>query len=442
MLRIAESAQLTDTGRQREANEDSLYMGPRLFAVADGMGGAQAGEVASHLAVEAFGDAEVDSNSPEEFLRQTVRNANRRIFELAQGDASRSGMGTTLTAALVHGDEISFAHVGDSRAYVYRDGDLKQVTNDHSLVEELRRQGRLTRDQAAEHPQRSVITRALGPEPDVQVDTFTYQGRPGDLFLLCSDGLTTMLSDEDLLAILRREADLERMARRLIRAANDRGGRDNITVVLFRLEAAEAGQPVAAEGATLVGAAATEEGFTADAVRSGSARERASRRPGTGAPPPRRPRRPGQPVAREEPRRSWPRTLLKTLVALVVIAAIGVGAVIGARQIWFLGVDGSEQVAVYRGLPYELPFGINLYSEQESTGVDLNALPEERRGVAVDHELRSEDDARSLASDLQTAAAVQPTSSGPGDTNTSPQGAVPGGTGPGAKQDTARGSSG
>ena len=143
---------------------------------------------------------------PEELLRRTAQEANREIFELAQGDSSRSGMGTTLTAALVRGDEISFGHVGDSRAYVLRDGKLKQITNDHSLVEELRRQGKLTRDQAAEHPQRSVITRALGPEPDVEVDTMTFRARPGDLFLLCSDGLTTMLSDDELAAILKREA--------------------------------------------------------------------------------------------------------------------------------------------------------------------------------------------------------------------------------------------
>ena len=124
-------------------------------------------------------------------------------------------MGTTLTAALLHGDEISFGHVGDSRAYVFREGKLKQITNDHSLVEELRRQGKLTRDQAAEHPQRSVITRALGPEPNVDVDTMTFSARPGDVFLLCSDGLTTMLEDEDVAAILARESDLHKAARRL-----------------------------------------------------------------------------------------------------------------------------------------------------------------------------------------------------------------------------------
>ena len=242
MLRITDAVQITDTGRQREANEDSLFARAPVFAVADGMGGAQAGEVASQMAVEAFeGLADPDDAAPEQLLRDTVQHANQRIFELAQGDASRSGMGTTLTAAIVHGDEISFGHVGDSRAYVYRDGELKQITNDHSLVEELRRQGRLTRDQAAEHPQRSVITRALGPEPRVEVDTMTLRAQPGDVYLLCSDGLTTMLSDGDLKAVLGREADLQRTARWLVKAANDRGGRDNITVVLFRLEGADDG---------------------------------------------------------------------------------------------------------------------------------------------------------------------------------------------------------
>jgi len=150
MLRIAEAVELTDTGRQREANEDSYFSRAPLFAVADGMGGAQAGEVASRMAVEAFERADESGAAPEELLRRTAQEANREIFDLAQGDSSRSGMGTTLTAALLHGDEISFGHVGDSRAYVFREGRLKQITNDHSLVEELRRQGKLTRDQAAD----------------------------------------------------------------------------------------------------------------------------------------------------------------------------------------------------------------------------------------------------------------------------------------------------
>ena len=432
MLRITDAVELSDTGRQREANEDSYFSAAPLFAVADGMGGAQAGEVASHLAVEAFADAEPASMAPEELLRTTIEDANRRIYELAQGDTSRSGMGTTLTAALLRGDEISFGHVGDSRAYVWREGELKQITNDHSLVEELRRQGRLSREQAADHPQRSVITRALGPEPEVEVDTMTFRGRPGDVFLLCSDGLTTMLGDDDLIAILRREGGLEKKARWLVRAANDRGGRDNITVVLFSLgdeEDPDATAPAAAdEGATLIGSAAEEEGLTAASVRAAAAEQSAA------APPPRR-RRPAPAAA--EPSRNWPRRLLKGVIALAVIALLAWGAVMAMQQVWFLGVNDEGKVAIYRGLPYELPFGIDLYSEQEATDTPFAALPPDRRGVATDHEWRDESDARSLAEDLATAAqtggaGAADGTTGTGDSQTSPGDAVPGGSGGGS----------
>ena len=413
MLRIAEAVELTDTGRQREANEDSYFSRAPLFAVADGMGGAQAGEVASRMAVEAFERVDESGAVPEELLRRTAQEANREIFDLAQGDSSRSGMGTTLTAALLHGDEISFGHVGDSRAYVFREGKLKQITNDHSLVEELRRQGKLTRDQAAEHPQRSVITRALGPEPNVDVDTMTFSARPGDVFLLCSDGLTTMLEDEDVAAILARESDLHKAARRLVRAANERGGRDNITVVLIRLEPAEAES--GAEGETLIGPSAAAAGLSAEAVREGAAAEQAEPAPAeaeSAAPPPRRrqPRRPG--AVSPAPKRSWPRRVLKGIGALLIVALVAGAAVLGARQVWFVGTDSSEELALFRGLPYELPFGIELYSEQESSGVALQSLPVERREVATNHELRSQDDARSLLEDLENTAV---TTTGPND---------------------------
>ena len=407
MLQIAEAVQLTDTGRQREANEDSYFSRAPLFAVADGMGGAQAGEVASRMAVEAFERADESTAAPEELLRRTAQAANREIFDLAQGDSSRSGMGTTLTAALLHGDEISFGHVGDSRAYVFREGKLKQITNDHSLVEELRRQGKLTRDQAAEHPQRSVITRALGPEPNVEVDTMTFSARPGDVFLLCSDGLTTMLDDEDVAAVLAREDNLTMAGRRLIRAANDRGGRDNITVVLFRLETADA--DAVAEGETLVGPSAAAAGLSAEAVRAGapSTGGAAAPRQAPPAPPRRAPRRPG--AVSPPPKRRWPRRIAKAVAAVVVIAAIAFAAVFGARQVWFVGTDDSEQLALFRGLPYDLPFGIELYSEQAATDTTLESLPEARREVATNHELRSEDDARSLLEDLENAAATTTT---------------------------------
>jgi serine/threonine protein phosphatase PrpC len=404
MLRVAEAAQRTDTGRQREANEDSYFSRAPVFVVADGMGGAQAGEVASRTAVEAF-QPEVDAvGGPERYLKEVVESANRQIFELAQGDTKRSGMGTTLTAALVSGDDVSFGHVGDSRAYRFREGELTQLTNDHSLVEELRRQGKLTREQAAEHPQRSVITRALGPEPHVAVDTMTVRARPGDVFLLCSDGLTTMLSDVDVAAILGRSEDLDQAARHLVRDANDQGGRDNITVVLFRLESADDvagadGSGTPEEGATLVGTSATEAGLTADAVREAQGAERAEE-PTVEKPV-------AVPGGRGRRRGPWPGRIVRGAAVVAVLAVLAVGAVYGASQVWFLGADEAGRVTLYRGLPYELPLGAELYSEVYSSPITVDALPEDRRDAATGHELRSRDDAVSLIEDLQRAAEEQ-----------------------------------
>ncbi|MGH2960602.1 MAG: Stp1/IreP family PP2C-type Ser/Thr phosphatase, partial [Solirubrobacterales bacterium] len=258
MLRIVEEAHRTDTGRQRHANEDALYAEAPVFAVADGMGGAQAGEVASQIAAEAFDSADEGGDAPERFLERVVGEANTRIHELAARDASRSGMGTTLTAALIRDGEVSFAHVGDSRAYVYRDGELRRLTSDHSLVEELRRQGRLTDAQAEEHPQRSIITRALGPEPEVEVDTLTVQARPGDVFVLCSDGLTTMVPEERIGAVLGRSSGLDSAVARLVKEANEGGGRDNITVVAFSVDDVAAPAPAEEEPPTLISPRAPE----------------------------------------------------------------------------------------------------------------------------------------------------------------------------------------
>jgi serine/threonine protein phosphatase PrpC len=394
MLRVAQQAYRTDTGRQRSANEDAYFARAPVFAVADGMGGAQAGEVASRLAAEAFEAGNADGESPETYLRRVVEQANSRIHAIAERDSSRSGMGTTLTAALVEGEEVSLAHVGDSRAYAYREGKLRRLTSDHSLVEELRRQGRLTEQQAEEHPQRSIITRALGPEPEVEIDTMTYPARPGDVFLLCSDGLTTMIPEERIAEVLDATPDLDAAVSRLVREANEAGGRDNITVVAFRLE--EVGAPEEVEGATLIGPSAGEEGLTAEAVRAEAART-AER------PAPTRERRPGPPgPARRE--RAWPRRLAKALVALVVVAALVGSAIYGLRQVYFLGSDEGGRIALYRGLPYDLPFGIELYSEQYSSPVQAAALPSERQESVINHELRSEDDARSLLEDLERAA--------------------------------------
>jgi PPM family protein phosphatase len=383
VLKVVEVAHRTDTGRQRNANEDAFYARAPVFAVADGMGGAQAGEVASRVAAEAFESAGERDDAPERYLSRVVTAANERIHELARSDASRSGMGTTLTAALIRDDEVSLAHVGDSRAYVLRDGELRRLTSDHSLVEELLRQGRLTEAQAEEHPQRSIITRALGPEPDVEVDTMTVPARPGDVFVLCSDGLTTMVPEARIARILERSKSLESAVSRLVREANEGGGRDNITVVAFRL--ADAAAAAAKEQPTLI-APPTQEA-----------------EPAAARPPARRERAPAAAAARR-----WPGRVVRALVAIAIVGALAIAGLYGARQVYFLGVDEGGRVALYRGLPYDLPFGIELYDERYSSPVQVDSLPPERRSVVTDHELRSHDDASSLVTDLEEEVETAP----------------------------------
>ena len=386
-LRVSEQASRSDTGRQRTANEDSYFASAPMFVVADGMGGAQAGEVASRIAAELFETAERRSGEgAEAFLRRVIEEANSSIHALAQHDSSRSGMGTTLTAIVVDGDEVAIGHVGDSRAYVWRDGELRMLTSDHSLVEELRRQGRISDEQAEDHPQRSIITRALGPEAQVEVDTFTFSARPGDVFLLCSDGLTTMLRDDGIAAILEAGPTLDAAVANLVAAANEAGGRDNITAVAARLEDAEAAAP-ADEGATLIGPSAEEAGLSAERVRAARARQEA---------------RDHEPV--EAPGRGRWRTVAKVLAVLLVVGGIGAAAVLGARQVYFLGIDEGGRVTLYRGLPYDLPLGIELYSEVQSIPVQASSVPVDRRDSLTDHDLRSHDDAVSLLDDLESVA--------------------------------------
>jgi protein phosphatase len=198
------------------------------------MGGARGGEIASRVAATALGE-DVDGNG-EERVVALIREANKQVFERASEDSDASGMGTTMTVALVEDGVISIGHVGDSRAYLIRDGNLEQLTEDHSLVAELVRSGRLSPEEAETHPQRSVITRALGTDPDVDVDSFSVEGKPGDLFFICSDGLTSMVDDETILdAVERHRTNLDAVAKELVDAANRSGGEDNITVVFFEI---------------------------------------------------------------------------------------------------------------------------------------------------------------------------------------------------------------
>ena len=234
----------TDTGRKRRRNEDAYVVEPPLFAIADGMGGAQAGELASSLAAGAVREDEAAAGSGERRVAELIQEANRRVYERSSQDAAASGMGTTMTVAFVGDANVAFGHVGDSRAYLIRDGKLEQLTEDHSLVAELVRSGKLSPEEAETHPQRSVITRALGTDPDVDVDTFSIETAPGDLFMLCSDGLTSMVEDDVILQTIEKNRDnLQTAAKALIRAANKGGGEDNITVVFFEI-GEDVGEPL------------------------------------------------------------------------------------------------------------------------------------------------------------------------------------------------------
>ncbi len=390
-LRIDDQAFRTDTGRQRNANEDSLFLRSPVFVVADGMGGAQAGEVASKAAAESF-DRELPAAPPERVLTETIEAANRTIHERARQDPELTGMGTTTTAMIVDlaSEEVAIGHVGDSRAYRLRAGKLERLTRDHSLVEEMRRKGQLTDAQAEDHPQRSIITRALGPEPEVKVDVQTVPAQAGDVFLICSDGLTTMLDDDHIARLLARASSMEAAVRALVDEANRAGGRDNITVVAFRLEdaAAPLREP---EGATLIGPSAEEAGLTATEVRRRAAAEAANRR-------------------REElaakPKSRRLRTAAKVLAAVIVIAAVAFGAWYGNRQVWFLGTDSAGRLALYRGLPYELPLGIKLYDERYASPIQTKSLPPKRMDAVTGLDLRSRADAVTLLEEIQKGQGV------------------------------------
>ena len=387
MLRISEHFHASDLGRQRQGNEDNYFVRAPLFVVADGMGGAQAGEVASEMAVESF-DGGLPDGSPADGLVSVIEEANRRIHDRSRAESQRAGMGTTVTAAYVGEREVTIAHVGDSRAYVLRDGELTRLTRDHSLVGELVARGKLTEEQAETHPQRSVITRALGPEPEVQVDVQAYQARAGDVFMVCSDGLTSMVPEARVREILQAAGSLEAAGRDLIAAANDAGGRDNITVVLFRLEDVDGDEPAASQRETIE--EPRPEGGEAQAtatlprVREAQPIEEPPERT---APPPRKRRRRRVPTG---------------LIALVVVLLIvGAGLWTASRAVYFVGVDPQGIVTVYRGLPYDLPLGLELYEPYYASGVTIAQVPEDRRTTFTEHKLRSKDDAEDLVSELE-----------------------------------------
>jgi protein phosphatase len=359
-MNVVEIGAATDVGQVRRSNEDSHLVASPLFVVADGMGGANAGEVASALAVEAMTRTETRPGwDSEESLRRSIAEANRRIHERASHDPNAAGMGTTVTAALVNDGRIAFGHVGDSRAYLLRDGVLQQLSDDHSLVGELVRRGALSPEEAARHPQRSIITRALGADGAVDIDTFSIDAQDGDVVLLCSDGLSGMVGEDEMQRILLSGATLPQVARELVVAANAAGGDDNVTAIVFRI----------GDGPTMEHAAINEP---------------AVHIPYEPPPPPEPPR---------EQASHFRRAFLLAVVALVLLAAAALG-VVGLRWAHFVGASDSGHVAVYQGVPLDLGAGLRLYRQVDASPLLVSTLTREERASLFDHEIVSMDEAQ------------------------------------------------
>jgi protein phosphatase len=333
----ARTGAATDRGRMREGNEDNFVSREHLFAVADGLGGHQAGEVASQIAVDTL--ALLEENGPSQWtdereavdaLRGAIKAANRKIREAASHDRSLEGMGTTITAVLENGHTLYLAHVGDSRAYLYRNGVLTRLTDDHSLVQQLVNEGRLTPEEAEVHPQRSIITRALGMDMDVEPDTATYRRRTGDRLMLCTDGLSGVVSEPEIKRVLQRFADPQEAAEELIAQANNEGGPDNITVVVIDTEDGGPGvisdtTEISEEGVGPTGEGPVQPLQASAGGRTGRGRARSKR-----------------PVS------PW-RRIVAAVVGLGLVAAVVFAAQAFISSRYWVGFDGDE-VVIYQGL--------------------------------------------------------------------------------------------
>ncbi|HEY3612416.1 MAG TPA: Stp1/IreP family PP2C-type Ser/Thr phosphatase [Gaiellales bacterium] len=433
-MRIVESATATHAGRVRRKNEDAYYAEAPLFAVADGMGGALAGELASRISVQTLGEL-VAEGTDEERLAATVRLANRRVAERATEDPRASGMGSTVTAALVGRTGVAFAHVGDSRAYLWRGGVLTRLSDDHSLVAEWVKAGALAPEDAAQHPQRSVITRALGADWQIDVDTWTMPARSGDVILLCTDGLSGFVDDAAIAETLREQPTLSGAVKALVDAANATGGEDNVTAVALRLESDEdepAPEPEAVEDDAATGPIPVDDGSSTGTLPIVEL-------PGEAAPEPATTVTAlalGVPSLAEEPytQRAVPVALPRHGETLITVPAVVTGfgsgppvrrrgrvrrlgvfgavaalllcvvwaALIGIRWAHFVGVDpATGKVAIYQGLPYDLGGGVKLFSIVHRSRIPAATLPATKRRHLFDHSLRSSESARTLVAKLE-----------------------------------------
>jgi protein phosphatase len=325
-----------------------------------------------------------------------IQEANRRVYERASADEQATGMGTTMTAALVEDERVVIGHVGDSRAYLVRDGKLEQLTQDHSLVAELVRSGKLSPEEADSHPQRSVITRALGPEPDVDIDMFSISTQPGDLFLLCSDGLSSMVGDDEIVRVLSENRDdLEEAAAALVQAANQAGGEDNITVICFEIVAAGEAPPPEPAPAP-VDEQEEEEEDTLDELADVPAASITTIRQAPVLPKELAEREAAEREPRAEPtaparrrRKTWVYVgLVVVLLALAVVAGLW-----GISRAHFVGADGKGRVTVYQGLPWDIVGGVRLYRAVYVSPLLAQQLTQDERKRLFDHDLESKDSA-------------------------------------------------
>jgi serine/threonine protein phosphatase PrpC len=374
-MSLGQRAAVSDPGRRRRRNEDSYVLEPPLFAVADGMGGAQAGEIASRIAASVLRDSSQPGG--EDAVVTLIQEANRRVYEAAATDEARTGMGTTMTAALLEDKTVHIGHVGDSRAYRVRDGRLEQLTEDHSLVAELVRSGRLSEEEAHLHPQRSVITRVLGTDPEVDVDTFSVEAAPGDVFVLCSDGLTSMVEDQAILGIVERNrTNLGQAAHALVDAANKGGGEDNITVVVFEIgRAGGNGEPVPAS----VSADQVDDEPTLSGLEPMPVVDETMLVAGDEPATPPRGGRAGRRISRTA-------VAIVSLAGLLVLAALVVWTL---SRSYFVGAQPDGRLAVYQGFPWNITGSVRLYRVRYESSVLAGELSQGERRKLFDHDLRS-----------------------------------------------------
>jgi len=394
---------LTDAGKVRRNNEDSLLLGDgadeTLFVVADGIGGFEAGEVASSMTVEVLRTLE-----PGESFGDAIREANRRILAAARDDDKLSGMGTTVVALRFGGSSreprAEVSHVGDSRAYLLRGGELSPLTEDHSLVAELVRSGDLTRAQAAQHPQKNLITRALGADAEVEADNMVLPVEAGDRLLLCSDGLSDMIREDRIHDILRgHPGEPETPARGLIAAALAAGGTDNVTVVVVDVK--ERSQPRHVRD-TVSG---TQEMQAVEAPNLETAPEqRAQGSPSTVGSETRTPRRQRETAARRRRRKRVGEffgalaKLVRGIAILLAVAVILTPAYLWGSSRYYMGFDEGE-IVLYQGIPYSVG-SVDLNREAERTGTRESEVAETYQDPIEDHKLYTRDEVDRVLQDL------------------------------------------